>query len=511
MLTSITRNRTYTLAALLFAAAFVICGIAWMRFFAAAATNPSPVRYMAFEGDRGTRDPFYQTCAGPAFIETDTVWRFCQYEPALAVSGGETWGLVRFDLAHGKEELHWPLPESSTSQILALAKAPDGLLAVVWGSPALSALYHINPQGGVTAISVPPDPLARVTGLAWTDRALELVTGDDRQARLHQYAGEAWQDARAIPAPDACAPDMLCAYQFAHWSLESGWQFLYAAAPVQITDPAAVDVRFLLSDDTGASALVDTVPLSDLASDQYTLDDGRLIRLGDLFDHAPGGVINWSLNATPFMLHDGVWKRVTVPITSEETSFYFSNYQITDSGLRWIPGLRYPQRGWRVDSWLTLRSSGEGIALVEIDGETGDTLTADTSFLQGDLTQATLLPASDGGYWVLGPNGAYLKVNPSLDRADGLSLPERISRAFEKFGRLDRVSDDFYREQRALKMAAFPLLLLSLPAGYLMVFFVRQSNKNRRAWIILLAQVSALYLILATAFVWWFWEITNDF
>jgi len=54
-------------------------------------------------------------------------------------------------------------------------------------------------------------------------------------------------------------------------------------------------------------------------------------------------------------------------------------------------------------------------------------------------------------------------------------------------------------------------VLLALPLGYLAVFFVRQTRRNTRAWIVLLLQVSVVYLVLATIFFWWFWEIMNDF
>jgi len=199
---------------------------------------------------------------------------------------------------------------------------------------------------------------------------------------------------------------------------------------------------------------------------------------------------------------------VTAPLS--EASFYFSNYQIEPGGLRWIPGLRYPRHGWQVNQWVTVTASGHGVALASLSGKPGPTLTQNTSFLLSGGALTVVLPASDGGYWVLGPHGAYLKASMSFERADGLSFLERIARAFQNFGRLGAVNQGFYREWRALKMAAFPLVLLSLPFGYLMVFFVR-SRRSTRAWIALLLQVSALYLILAMVFIWWFWEMTGDF
>ncbi|HVO68861.1 MAG TPA: hypothetical protein VMT24_02380, partial [Aggregatilineaceae bacterium] len=235
----------------------------------------------------------------------------------------------------------------------------------------------------------------------------------------------------------------------------------------------------------------------------------RLAGLGALFDRSPGGSINWSLAAAPYVLQDNTWQRVPVPVSG--ASFYFSNYEIEPDGLHWIPGLRYPWRSWQVKDWVTVTVSDNGVALSSLSGTPGPTLTQNTSFLLSGGALTVVLPCSTGGYWVLGPHGAYLKASVSLERADGLNFFERIARGFENFGRLGAVNQDFYRGWRALKVAAFPLVLLSLPFGYLMVFFVRRSRKNTRAWISLLMQVSALYLILAALFIWWFWHITGDF
>lgn len=510
MITTIRRNRTYTISALIFIAAFIICGIAWARFFYVAASNPSPARYVQFVSAAGPLEPFRQTCAGPAFFEGDNVWRFCQYEDktvsSWAVAAPERWGLVRFDLEDGRADLLWPLPEEPTAQVLAVAQANDGTLAMAWGAPDLSSVYWIRPEGSAQPLGVPPDALATVSGLAWVGDSIEIVTHDREQVRIAPYsAGIGWGVSRAAARPDACTSEgILCAYQFAHLSAD-GWLFLYAIAPTDATDPEAAVVEFVLADETGATTPVDSVPLADLGPGQIVRDDaGRLVGLHNLFDQSPGNVINWSLDAAPFMLHGGTWKRVAVP--AQDASFYFSEYQLSPDGLRWIPGLRHPQRGWQIDRWLTLKSSGEGVALTTFEGRSGPALTHDASFLHQGGAQTVLLPASDGGYWMLGPNGAYLKASESLSRADRLSLIERIERFFDNFGELRTYNDVFYREQEMLKMAAFPLVLLSLPTAYLLVFFVAQIRRDTRAWVILLAQVSGLYLILATIFIWWFWE-----
>jgi hypothetical protein len=506
MLNIIRSNRTHALTAILLAAAFVICGIAWTRFFTMAATNPSPVRYVEFETEAGTLAPFQQTCAGPAFIEGDTVWRFCAY---TAGRFSTEWGLVRFDLALGKAALRWPLPETAGAQILALAEAPSGDLAVAFGAPDLSAIYLIMRGGGSVWLGVPPAIPARVGGLVWVGERLELA-GDDQISSVTVNTNEsgAWDASRTIPRPAVCDSETLCALQAAQRTAE-GWRLVYALAPVQIGDPQTTFVDFVIQDESGTLTLLDPVALAELDPSQYAINDrGRLMRLGELFDRSPGNAVNWLLVAAPFVLSDESWTRITPP--GADASFYFSNYQIESGGLRWIPGLRYPQNVWHVNDWVMLKRADDGIHLAQMGGGSGPALTTSATLLSGGA-QTIVLPASDGGYWVLGPHGAYIKADQSLQRTDHLNLLERTTRTFENFGRLRSVSGEFYREKRAIKMAALPMVLLALPVGYLLVFFVRQTRKNTRAWILLLLQMSAIYLILALIFFWWFWQVMDDF
>lgn len=124
-------SRKYTVTLIVFLIAFVICGVAWMRFFAAVAANPSPVRYVDYVTAEGTRAPFRQDCAGPSFIEDDAVWRFCAYDDTQETpDSAAQWGMVRFDLAAGEGDMLWPLDQSLDAQVLALAKSPAGDIAV---------------------------------------------------------------------------------------------------------------------------------------------------------------------------------------------------------------------------------------------------------------------------------------------------------------------------------------------------------------------------------------------
>jgi hypothetical protein len=510
MLKSIVKNRSYRIAAILLAVAFGVCWLAWMRFFTVAALNPSPVRYFAFVTDHGTVDPFRQKCSGPAFAEGDVAWRFCDYDSSAGRPAFESgqWGLVRFDLTQGEAALHWPLPEAATAQILALAESPAGDLATAWGSPGLSAVYLILRDGGVVALGVPPNISPEVIGLAWDGQTVELVAQEGSAVTILRNDSGVWDEPRRVPSPEDCKTGTICVPQVAIRDA-AGWRFLYAAAPVATGDLKAAKIQVLLDDERGSTSVLGTIPLSDLDPSQYTLDDGgKLAGLGALFDRSPGGAINWPVDAAPYVLHGGTWERVAEPVS--DASFYFSNYEIEPGHLRWIPGLRYPQRGWQVKEWVTVTASDKGVALSSLSGTPGPTLTQNTSFMMSGGALTVVLPASDGGYWVLGPNGAYLKAGSSLKRADGLSFFERIQRAVENFGRLGAVNQDFYRGWRALKLAAFPLVLLSLPFSYVMVFLVG-ARKNTRAWFTLLLQVSAIYLILAVIFIWWFWQMTGDF
>ncbi|MBN1680698.1 MAG: hypothetical protein JW966_10425 [Anaerolineae bacterium] len=512
MLKRILGDRTYTFTVVVFSIALAVCGIAWTRFFWVAATNPSPVRYVEFVSDQGEIDSFRQSCSGPAFIDDDTVWRYCEYNDHASLSLNtlaQQWGLVRFKLAEGKAELRWALPEDETSQVLALAKAPNGDLAVAWGAPELSAIYRVFADGGVRPLGLPSSASNEVAGLAWVDGSLELVIDHEPVVTISAYTEEAWNEPRTVPLPDKCDEGFLCTLQLTFRD-DDGWHFVYVRVPVQIDNITNAEVDVLHGTETQSPELVDSLPLTHLGSQQYILDnDNNLIRLGDLFDRSPGNVVNWSLSAAPFSLDDSALKQVKSP--TEDASFYFSDYLIGPRSLKWIPGLRYPRHGWLLDNWLLLEESDKGIKLATFDGKTGPTLTSDTTFLQQSGTQTSLLPAADGEYWILGPHGAYMKVDQSMTRVDKLNVVERIERAFDNFGTLRPYNSNFYREQTLLKMLAFPLVLLSLPSGYLLVFFMRQYKRNTRQWVVLLMQVSAVYLILVTIFLWWFWEIMDNF
>ncbi len=487
----------------IFAIAFFLCWVAWMRFFYVAATNPSPARYTELVQQGEKLDPFRQTCTGPAFVDQeDVIWRYCNYEEGADAA----WGMTRFDLDKSKARLDWPLPETPDTQIQALARSDSGDLAVAWGSPDVHAIYRLNESGGVETIPLPA--AGQIVGFAWNGDALNLLAVSEAGPALHVYGDGAWNDPIPIPRPAICSEAAVCSLQLANQQSD-GWWLLYAVLP----GVADEGVTLLASDQSGAAGPVGTIPISDLSEGQVVRGDaGTVTGLGTLFDRSPGGALNWGLNGAPYQWQNGQITRLETPALADPQSFYASDYVIQPSGLEWIPGVSFPQRAWQLDDrWLTLRRTEDGMAVSELGGKLRKTLTTDTSFLDRRGTQTELLPAASGGYWVMGQHGMFIKVSDSLERADTMNVFERVVRTFENFGELSVYNDDFYREQRALKMIAFPLVLLSLPAGYLLVFFVRQARKNTRAWINLLVRVSAIYLMLVTIFMWWFWETMNTF
>ncbi|MBN1200547.1 MAG: hypothetical protein JXJ20_01705 [Anaerolineae bacterium] len=505
------KNRTYTLTGIFFSIAFVICGIAWMRFLWGAAANPSPVRYAEFVSTLGPRDPFLQSCSGPSFLDEDnTIWRYCEYSEQLLFNTHKQWGLVRFDLEQGQAIMRWPLLENESSQLLALARAESGNLAVAYGASSMSAFYHILADGGVELISIPPLETIQIAGLAWVGDALELVVSDQDQAKITVFENNAWSEPRVVPPPDACNADSQCLLQLTRREPD-GWRFLYARAPRVVTEPAAAAVDLLLVAEDGQTETIGSIPLSRLPVTQYSMDaQQRLKWVGYLFDRSPGGVINQSSKVPPLVLRGNEWDTVAPPV--ENATFCFSDYRITTSGLAWIPATCYPDRAWLLDAeWLTLKPSDDGLALAKLGEKPGPILTANTTFGQQGGMQTSVLPADDGDYWVLGPYGAYLRTDEDLRREDGLNIIERFRRAFDNFGKLKVYNSDFYRGQTLFKMAALPLLLLSLPAGYLLVFYVRQSQRRPRSWVTVLLQVSVFYLVLVTIFMLWFWELMGNF
>jgi hypothetical protein len=353
--------------------------------------------------------------------------------------------------------------------------------------------------------------LGNIAGMAWVGDALELVNDHGDTVLVHVFQDGAWAAPRPVTRPAPCGDQRwLCVLQLAYHG-DEGWRLLYATVRRQITDPDTVRINMLLADESGTTFTTRArpVPLSYLGTDLYTLQGEQLIRLGYFVDRAPGNVVNWTVGSPPLLWSDDIWFRMKVPFPT--TSLDHGDYQVRRDGLRWIPVMRYPQHAWQLDRWLKVQSSPEGPTLAELGGTPGPVLTSNTAFLEKGGIQTSVLPAPDGGYWVLGPYGSYLKVDESLARVDGLNLLERVRRAFDNFGRYRPYNENFYRNLALLKALAFPVVLLALPWGYLLAVLARQTPRFQLPWIALLVRVSAFYLILATIFMWWFWETMDGF
>jgi len=264
MLKTVLKHRSYRITAIVFAIAFGVCWLAWIRFFTVAALNPSPVRYFTFVTAQGRLDPFRQECTGPAFAEGDVAWRFCGYDASARRTTPESgqWGLVRFDLTQGEAALRWPLPEAATAQILALAQSPAGDLATAWGSPGLSAVYLILREGGVVPLGIPQEAPSHVFGLAWDGQGVELVATDGGPVTILRNESGVWSEPRRVAPPEVCEEGVICALQVARRD-PAGWRFLYAVAPVEIGDLQTAELQVVLSDEDGiASSARSPLPTS---------------------------------------------------------------------------------------------------------------------------------------------------------------------------------------------------------------------------------------------------------
>jgi hypothetical protein len=179
------------------------------------------------------------------------------------------------------------------------------------------------------------------------------------------------------------------------------------------------------------------------------------------------------------------------------------------SGLSALP--RFAQGGvvWtRVPAgWIGIRASADGPSALRPTGSRGGLL-ATSRWLSAE---AHLVPADDGGLWLLGAFGTFVQVGPDLARADGLGPVERVTRLYADFGRLRRF-DDFYLEYPELKMAVLPLVLLLWPllATLLYVPLRRIQLPHWEGRHQLCYRVAAwFYVPLAGAAAWWFWLLTT--
>jgi len=481
-----------------------------------ALTEPSPPREVAFVTRAGEQPPL--SCQGSIFSSGRHLWQICRSP------GGKRAHLVRFDLKRGVGEMLWPL-ERPDATISALARSKTGALALATESGALASggpmeqeLHIAQPAGGLQRMKDAPR-VSRIAGMAWVQDQLELVAPGGgspiRQAPspgsqpssqpinrgpvIHVHAKGAWTTRQAPNVNDAAAGHVTqldLAYRSGgHWNL------LFARIPERSPAGRPVTVELLHGTESQPPMTVDAARLTG----RFIHDPGGKVKiLGSVVDRAPGGAVNPAavLPSLPLQRRKQRWRALVAPQKHRQGRFWLFDYTVEPQGLRSIPRTTSSPRSFHVQGvWLEL-VGGDVAQLHKIGSTLGPGLTSSFWLDPGPR----VLPAADGGYWVLGASSRrYIKVTTGLERADPLSIWERIQRIVHEPDPRGALPSALVAARRAV----VPVVLLLWPLLVLLLLLVGRSRRRGRAGRFFIA--SLLYLLCCGALGWWFWQLVRWF
>lgn len=532
------------------ALATALCLGAWGRLGYVAVAHPSPWQSVVWrlpDGSTGQGEVGI-LCWWNAFQQGDVVYRW----PCADREGEGRHYVVAFDLRARTATVRWELPSSGipADRFAAVAPGPGDDLTVL--PERESRVYRLRADGQVEDLGPFPDAtVSRIVGMAWVGTRLELLVLSGDTVNLIGYEpGQGWGAPRALPAPDSCTVEHSCALLTAT-PTGPGWRLLYGRAPRRPPDPQQVVAELFLADVDGRVQQTDTLALQPRQqrpsvgprrAGQYTVaDDGTLRWDWNSVDRTPGNVLNAGGYGTTLRLRpDGILQAIP-PLSPEllasrtrpdrsgpapdlaEGAPLCTSYQLDDDRLRWLPlftrGLL--TGGNRVllldDRWVVLRQTDGGLRLEERETDDRATLRRRGPMVLGgaaeamswDCVLAPLLPATDGGYWLLDGYGHHLRIGADLARADSLPLRERVRLLFAGFG---EYRDDFHREHPLRKQVGIVFLLGGWPllTGALLLW--RRGGQpypeDWRAWVFR----SAFLCLVLGGLIWrWFWTATTFF
>jgi hypothetical protein len=474
-------------------------------------TEPPPARAVTFVTPRGVLEEEQPPpCAGSAFALGQHVWQICRRSAGTA--------LVRFDLERGLGEIFWPLGAGAKGArgpaLSALARHRKGDLAVATTG---GELLQVLQTGGMRRLG----RARRVAGMAWVGDRLELVEGGDAGPVIRSHTrGEGWST-RAAPGVPPAETGQAVRLELAYRS-GGRWNFLFVRVPRDARPGQAVKVDLLQGTERQAPMVVETVQLRG----RFRLDGrGRAGILAAVVDPAPGGAVIPSevLPALPLRRDRERWSPVALPLSHKRGRFWHFDYKAEPQGLRSIPRTASEPLAFFVRGlWLEL--AGERtVRLRKVGGRGGGSSdssdSSDGSRHGGSGPALTrrqwlspgirVLPAADGGYWVLGANSRrYIKVDASLRRADTQLLWDRVTRALRHPPPpgADTIPDGLAPVRRLV----LPVVVLLFPLLVLVLLLVGRSRRaGGRSRRFLLA--SLLYLLCSGGLGWWFWQLSAWF
>lgn len=458
---------------------FAISAVCAAGILIASARVPSPAHESRFvvAGGRVLQDPAY--CSGILLIDGEVAWSMCH-----GGYGESATYLGRFSAPDG------------TWTLLPLPPDAEGLEGAVAG-PSSERVFVIGNQlvdvqgSAIRAIGRTLLPL----GLARVGEGVELVDrmGSGGVAVSRFVRGERVSRREvtiAVPAREGRAVQPASAYFD-----DARWHLLVEEYAQKVAS-LPLDVTLYAQEESGSPRVLGVVALD--TSNVMPLDDGTVIFLptwliaGSLglghiaqtelyvlgasglervhFDGSP------SLNIIGRTLSDRAHQPAIIAAEGER------ELRVGASGLR-VERVRVRER----------------FDALRMNRHTSQPLVASFHLDAG----FRLLPMRQGGYVLLGAQGqAYVRVGRDLERADALTIPQRLMRLFVK----DRAkrNSGYTGVYGFLRVATVPWMLLGLPVGIAVLLL-------RRRYPRLVVALGATWLVVAAAGAWHFVYVLRYF
>ncbi len=356
-------------------------------------------------------------------------------------TGGERYpggALASVDPARGEGRIAWPMPaELPLIYSEGLLPGDDGF-GYVYRTPDFTLAVAI---AGAEGWRVAPRalPAGHLMGMAWVGGALEVAIRPDASAAglppdpvVVRLDGGGWQE-RSVPA---CAPGQDTCVTMAAQHRDGVWHWFVPQFLLDGQEPQMLDVS--------EGRVFAAWPYS---YDFHGTTD--LTRIGHFIRPRVRGLALVELAADGQFLATGAAPDVGYRMTG--------NYEVVGGVLRhrdahWddVAQARVTTLGART---VSIRKATDD-ALVVADPGIGSAHVVARVASSGTVHQGVFLPRSDGGHWLVNPDGTYIALSEGLERLDPLGLVEHLRQ------RGSLLTRDEPRHGLALAWALFGLPLL---------------------------------------------------
>ena len=507
-------------AKIIFIISIVLFTVSWIRVFWQTLTKVPPAQNMTYQTGNGAKwlDKGYPHTRYPRIIDGNSVWIYAMYEKD---TGGKKSGFIRFDLKSGIAQMRWQFPgKSRYGSILGVAKHKNGEIAVLWNEHMGKVRVDIMLlRGGLKSLGFVPvkKPNMSFIGFDWVNGRIEVAQGDYKQRSTYIYRNtkkDSWSERSISWAGQYNFRTMptLAMYNkrkwetiFTQWELKKRNEFYTAAVfKYRQGDRASEKIGIVKIKSYNVHHLVDGAPGNMISGLHYTkqnfqLKDGKIVKI------KPGTIasklkkVHLDTYKSTFIIRPGhlerqfMWK-----------SEYGRNLVI-QLGVREIKLMfKRSSKARNVRRALFLSDGGKPVVGPVVE-----------SFrFRGSYP--VLIPAGDGGVWILGTFGYYVKVDKNLQRTDAPCFFGRYARVIASFGSRAAQYDDFYLDASLFKKLVMPVLHFLLPLLWLIIYvlgFFKGKNKEDKKVDLFerMRNVSIAYIVIWVGYAYWFWKVTINF